>query len=104
MSFSDKLTERIRVLRHPLCVGLDPYLECMPASFRRGTMTPGDPETAGAVEEFCCRVVDLLDGQVAAVKPQSSLFERLGWTGCRVLSNVVAYARAAGLLVIPDVK
>src|ERR1700761_3457325 len=104
MSFSDALIERIRFLGQPLCVGLDPYLESIPAVFRRGTMAPNDPETDVVVEEFCGRTVDLLDGHVAPVNPQSSLFERLGWTGSRVLSNVVAYARAAGLLVILDGK
>jgi orotidine-5'-phosphate decarboxylase len=56
------------------------------------------------VKEFCCRVVDLVAADVAVVKPQSSLFERLGWRGVQVLEEVVRYARKAGVLVLLDVK
>jgi hypothetical protein len=41
-------------------------------------MHPQHPETAQAVEEFCYRIVDLIAADVAVVKPQASLFERLG--------------------------
>jgi orotidine-5'-phosphate decarboxylase len=44
--FGDQLIERTRALRHPLSVGLDPYLERIPEVFRRGSMKPEDPETA----------------------------------------------------------
>jgi orotidine-5'-phosphate decarboxylase len=67
-------------------------------------MQPQHPETAQAVEEFCCRVIDLVAADVAVVKPQASLFERLGWRGWRVLERVTRYARAAGLLVLLDAK
>lgn len=103
-SFGDRVIERMRTLRHPLCVGLDPYLERIPAPFRRGTMAPGHADTAQAVEEFCCRALDLIAADVAIVKPQAALFERLGWRGWQVLERVIGYARAAGLLVILDAK
>ena len=95
---------RIRELGHPLCVGLDPYLERIPAPFRRGAMSPRQPETAQAVEEFCLRMIDLVAPDVAIVKPQASLFERLGWRGWQVLERVVQHARSAGLLVLLDAK
>jgi orotidine-5'-phosphate decarboxylase len=102
--FGDRLIERTRALGHPLCVGLDPYLDRIPSLFCRGAMRPQQPETAQAVEEFCCRVIDLIAADVAVVKPQASLFERLGWRGWRALERVIRYARAAGLLVLLDVK
>jgi orotidine-5'-phosphate decarboxylase len=102
--FGDRVIERMRALRHPLCVGLDPYLDRIPEPFRRGTMAPPDPETAKAVEEFCCRTIDLIGADVAIVKPQAALFERLGGRGWQVLERVVRYARAAGLLVLLDAK
>jgi orotidine-5'-phosphate decarboxylase len=103
--FGDRVIERTRALGHPLCVGLDPYLDRIPPVFRRrGAMQPQHPETAEAVEEFCCRVIDLIAADVAVVKPQASLFERLGWRGWQALERVVRYARAAGLLVLLDAK
>lgn len=94
----------MRALGHPLCVGLDPYLDCIPSLFRRGTMAPRNPGTALAVEEFCCRIIDLVAADVAVVKPQASLFERLGWRGWRALERVIGHARSAGLLVLLDAK
>ncbi len=67
-------------------------------------MQPQHPETAHAVEEFCFRVIDLIAADVAVVKPQASLFERLGWKGWHALERVIRYARAAGLLVLLDAK
>lgn len=102
--FGDRAIERMRVLGHPLCVGLDPYLDRIPSLFRRGTMAPRDPDTALAVEEFCCRVIDLIAADAAVVKPQVSLFERLGWRGWQALERVIRHARSAGLLVLLDAK
>ena len=102
--FSDRLIGRMRTLRHPLCVGLDPHLDLLPRPFRRGSMAPQEAATAAAVEEFCCRAIDLVAEDVAIVKPQAALFERLGWQGWRALERVVRYARNAGLLVLLDAK
>jgi orotidine-5'-phosphate decarboxylase len=103
-SLGDRVILRMRSLKHPLCVGLDPYLERIPPFFRRGSMQPAHPETALAVEEFCCRTIDLIAADVAIVKPQASLFERLGWRGWQALERVIAHARKAGLLVLLDAK
>jgi len=96
--------ERMRALGHPLCVGLDPYLDRLPTPFRRGAMAPQRPDTAHAVEEFCSRIIDLIAGDVAIVKLQVALFERLGGRGWGVLRRVIRYARGAGLLVLLDAK
>ena len=53
--FADALTQRVRALGHPLCVGLDPHLPQIPALFRRGAMQLGAPETAQAVEDLAHR-------------------------------------------------
>ena len=103
-AFGDRVIERTRALKHPLCVGLDPYLDRIPSLFHRGPMQPQHPGTARAIEQFCCRIIDLVAAEVAVVKPQASLFERLGWHGWRTLERVIRYARAAGLLVLLDAK
>jgi len=43
-----------------------------------------------AVEEFCCRTIDLVAADVAIVKPQVALFERLGQLGRWVIGNHAA--------------
>ena len=102
--FGDRVIERMRTLGRPLCVGLDPYLDRIPTPFLRGTMAPQHPDAAQAVTEFCCRTIDLIAPEVAIIKPQAALFERLGWRGWHVLERVIQYARVAGLLVLLGAK
>ncbi len=102
--FADALIRRVRELRHPLCVGLDPHLDRIPELFRRGQMAPADPDTARAVEDFLFALLERIAGQVAVVKPQSAFFEQLGWRGIRTLANVVRRAHELDLLVLLDAK
>lgn len=102
--FADALIARVRALRHPLCIGLDPQLDQLPPLFRRGSMLPRDPQTAEVVEEFLLAILDRVAGKVAAVKPQIAFFEQLGWRGLQVLETVVMRARALGLLILLDAK
>ena len=88
--FADRLAEAVDRKGAPLCVGLDPDLALM-------------PEGLGVVE-FCRGIVDAVAGVAVAVKPQSAFFEAQGSTGWAALAEVCDYARAAGLLVIADVK
>ncbi|WP_029253438.1 orotidine-5'-phosphate decarboxylase [Paraoerskovia marina] len=80
----------------PLCVGIDPHPGLL-ASW-------GLPDDVGGLREFALRVVDVLGGRVAALKPQSALFERHGAAGMAVLEDVVSAARAASTLTIVDAK
>src|SRR4029077_11802895 len=100
--FGDRVIERIRKLGHPLCVGLDPYLDRIPAPFRRGAMTPSPPDTAPGVEDFCCRTIDLVAADVAIVKPQVALFECLGWHGGQGLGRVSRNPHPGAVLVLLD--
>lgn len=103
-AFADRLVLRVRELGHPLCVGIDPHLDLLPAAFRRGSMEPGAKETADAVADFCLALLDRVAGRVACVKPQSAFFEALGWRGIEVLDRVLRAARERQLLVILDAK
>ncbi|WP_395243029.1 orotidine-5'-phosphate decarboxylase [Agromyces sp. MMS24-K17] len=79
-----------------LCVGIDPHAGLLEAW--------GEPDSATGVREFGLRVVDAAAGRVGIVKPQVAFFERHGAAGYAALERVLAEARAAGLLVIADVK
>jgi orotidine-5'-phosphate decarboxylase len=102
--FADDLIGRVRELGHPLCVGLDPHLDRIPESFRKGTMRSEDPATPEVVQAFCAEVIDRLENRVAVVKPQIALFEQLGWRGLQVLEVLLDRCRANNLLVVLDAK
>lgn len=102
--FADRLMAQVADLGHPLCVGLDPHLDRIPAAFRQGTMDPLDRQTAPAVEAFLGEVVDRLEGRVAIVKPQCAFFEQLGPRGVAMLARVMARCQQRGLLVLLDAK
>ncbi len=85
-----------RATRGPLCVGIDPSAALLAAW--------GLPDDATGLASFCDTVVTALAGDVAVLKPQSAFFERHGSAGVAVLEWTVAAARAAGALVLLDVK
>jgi orotidine-5'-phosphate decarboxylase len=105
MSFGDRLDAAVEEAGHPALVGIDPHLDLLPAEFALAR-DPHAPraERAAQVESFCVQLLDVVAGRVAAVKPQAAFFELLGADGTRAFERVVAHARAAGLLVIGDVK
>ncbi len=97
--FSDRLADAIDLVGAPVCVGLDPVAGRLPEPVRSH---PG--LDAEAVMAFCKGVIDAVAGVVAAVKPQSACFERLGSAGIAALEAVVAHARGRGLIVVLDAK
>jgi orotidine-5'-phosphate decarboxylase len=104
VNFADSLIERVRELGHPLCVGLDPHLDRIPAPFRQGSMRAADPATPVAIQRYFEEVIDRLEKRVAVVKPQIGLFEPMGWRGIQALSALVERCRDRNLLVVLDAK
>jgi orotidine-5'-phosphate decarboxylase len=96
-NFADRLTRRTRQLGHPLCVGLDPYPELIPPRFRTGS-------EADTVLNFFSEFLPIASDWIAIVKPQISLFERLGLPGLKVLEQLIEQAKSLGLLVLLDAK
>ncbi|MCY7395026.1 MAG: orotidine-5'-phosphate decarboxylase, partial [Nocardioides sp.] len=82
--------------RGPLCAGIDP-----PPSLLRQW---GLREDVAGRERFALPAVEALAPRVAVVKPQSAFYERFGSRGIAVLERVLAESRAAGALVLLDVK
>lgn len=96
---SQSFGERVRTAllsTGPLCVGIDPHAALLDAW--------GLGQDAAGVREFGLRTVDAAAGRVSVVKPQVSFFERFGSRGIAALEDVLAAARAAGLIVIADAK
>jgi orotidine-5'-phosphate decarboxylase len=99
-SFSDRLSAVIRSKRTALCVGLDPRIESLPLSL----VTQHGSDSAGAIEEFCLRVLDIVAPIAPVVKPQSAFFECHGSAGFQALEHVMRRARDLGLFTILDAK
>lgn len=95
--FADRLHQAVAAVGSPVCVGLDPVLERLPAAVEGGT-------PAERFEVFCRGVIDAVAGKAAAVKPQLACFERYGAAGWAAYERVVDHARSAGLIVIADAK
>ncbi|MEV4774815.1 orotidine-5'-phosphate decarboxylase [Microbacterium sp. LWH12-1.2] len=96
---SARFGERVRaalLARGPLCVGIDPHAGLLDSW--------GLSYDAAGAREFGLRTVDAAAGRAAIVKPQVSFFERFGSVGIAALEDVLAAARAAGLIVIADAK
>ncbi|MDF2506876.1 MAG: pyrF [Microbacterium sp.] len=96
---SQTFGERVRSAlqaRGPLCVGIDPHAALLAAW--------GLTDDAQGVRDFGLRTVEAAAGRVGIVKPQVSFFERFGSRGIAALEDVLAAARAAGLIVIADAK
>ncbi|HLU33322.1 MAG TPA: orotidine-5'-phosphate decarboxylase [Natronosporangium sp.] len=82
--------------RGQLCVGVDPH----PSLLRRWGLSD-DPDGLAA---FTRTVVEALADRVAIFKPQAAFFERFGSRGIAVLESLIRDLRAAGALVLLDVK
>jgi orotidine-5'-phosphate decarboxylase len=94
-SFGQRLDAAIRE-RGPLCVGIDPHASLL-AEW-------GLPVSAAGIGRFALTCVEAFAGEVAVLKPQSAFFEVFGSAGIAVLERTVRSARAAGALVLLDVK
>ncbi|MGO4300354.1 orotidine-5'-phosphate decarboxylase [Leifsonia sp. RAF41] len=95
MTFGDRLA-RVFAEGGRLCVGIDPHAHLLEAW--------GLPASADGLRSFGLTVVEAVAVRAGIVKPQVAFFERFGAAGYAALEEVLAAARAAGLLVIADAK
>ena len=96
-----------RPLRRPTARGdaaAWPLLRRHRPARRRCCATGGCPTTSPAWRPSRRTVVEAVAPEVSVVKPQSAFFERFGSRGVAVLERVIADSRAAGALVLLDVK
>lgn len=82
--------------RGHLCVGIDPH----PGLIRDW----GYDDTVAGLERFALGAVAATAPYASVVKPQAAFYERFGSRGVAVLERVISDARAAGALVLLDVK
>jgi orotidine-5'-phosphate decarboxylase len=82
--------------RGPFCVGIDPHAGLL--------LDWGLADDVAGLERFALTTVEAVAPYVSVVKPQSAFYERFGSRGVAVLERVIAESRAAGALVLLDVK
>ena len=82
--------------RGQLCVGIDPH----PALLAGWGLN----DDAAGLERFSRTVLDAVQDNAAAVKPQVALFERHGSAGLAVLERLLAACSDAQMLSIADAK
>jgi len=82
--------------RGPLCAGIDPHSSLL--------HDWGLDDDVAGLERFALAAVEGLAPHVSVIKPQSAFYERFGSRGIAVLERVIVESRAAGALVLLDVK
>ena len=101
-NFADRLMQAIAAKGSPVCVGVDPVFEKLPAELRPADAS--ESQKLAAIRSYCLTLLDVVAPIVPAVKPQSAYFEAYGAAGASLYFEVVREARNRGLLVIGDVK
>ena len=105
--FIDRLMEKVKKLRNPTVMGLDPKLEYIPASIRKKNLDLYGNTFKAAAEsilEFNKRLIDAVSDIIPAIKPQLAYYEMYGTEGIKAFEDTVRYGREKGLLVIADGK
>lgn len=106
-TFGERFARRCEESPYPVCVGLDPRLDEIPAVVREQAL-----ESAGsrpdalreAITRFHNLVIEAAADLVPAVKLQLAFYEQYGVPGMLAFCDTIAAARRAGLLVIADGK
>ena len=96
--FADRLIESVRRFNTPLCVGLDPFPDKIPAFFGNAR------EDTQAVLKFGAALIDIAAKHCGVLKPQLGLFEQFGEMGYAVARMLCEHAHAQGMIVILDAK
>ncbi len=103
----NKLCEKIKKLKAPVVVGLDPMLSYVPEHVLQRSFGEYGETLEGAADaiwQFNKEIVDSIYDLIPAVKPQSAMYEQFGVAGVAAYKKTVDYCHEKGLIVIGDVK
>lgn len=106
-NFADQLVEKIRIMKNPTVMGLDPVLDYVPDHIIiESTKRYADPSKASAqaILDFNKALIDATSDIIPAVKPQFAYYEMYGVNGIKALVETIEYAKSKGMLVIADAK
>ncbi len=106
MSF-DRLIDKIKAMKNPSVVGLDPKLDYVPEFLRREFEQEDGcslRSASRAIFAFNKAIIDEIHDIVPAIKPQAAYYEMYGYNGMKTLEKTIRYARLKGMFVITDGK
>lgn len=107
MHFADRLEQAIKEKQTPICAGLDPRFDQLPAAVRERAFKAHGPTAKAAAEAFIAfntAIIDAVADLVPVCKPQAAFYEEFGWEGLRAYEATIEYAKRKGLIVISDAK
>lgn len=99
----DVLQSKIRKLKCPIVVGMDPSRALIPPELLAECETrlgPGPEALAESYSIFCRGILEALKKLVPAVKFQTACFDALGWQGVKALQELLAFAKKLGYYVL----
>lgn len=103
----DTLVRKIKTLKNPTVVGLDPRLDFVPSFIKEEAYDLYGKTPEGAAQAFLAfnkGVIDATYDLIPAVKPQVAMYEQYGAEGMKAYINTIAYAKSKDLVVIGDIK
>ncbi len=103
----DRLIDKIKEMKNPTVVGLDPKLSYIPEYIKAEAFAKYGETLEGAANAILVYnkgIIDAICDIVPAIKPQCAYYEALGWQGMKVLEETIAYGKNKGMFVINDGK
>ena len=97
MNYRQRIHQRILKIKNPICMGIDPVLECLPV---KGSFT-------FVVESVYFSILEEMEKKQvfpAAIKPNMAFFEVYGAEGFLVLKKIIQAYQSQGVLVVLDAK
>lgn len=101
------LVDKIKTLKAPVVVGLDPMLSYIPQQILHKAYHELGETLEGACEavwQYNKGIIDATCDLIPAVKPQIAMYEQFGIEGLKVFQKTVDYCKEKGLVIIGDVK
>lgn len=103
----DTLVRKIKTLKNPTVVGLDPRLDFVPSFIKEEAYDLYGKTPEGASKAFLAfnkGIIDATYDLIPAVKPQVAMYEQYGAEGIKAYIDTIAYAKLKDLVVIGDIK
>jgi len=101
--YIQRLEEAIQKTNSVACLGLDPFIELYPPSFIDEHKNSDNPNIH-MTKIYMESILEIAQGLVPVVKPQSAFFEAMGIGGIKLYNDLIIRAKEMGFIVIADVK
>ncbi len=100
MKFTDRLQASIDKSSSIIVAGLDPKIDDIPACIKAG----GNSAIKQTLLDYYSLALEVIRGDIAAVKPNIAFFEQFGLEGLAAFQSIIQELRLHGLPIIADAK